>query len=59
MVAKDGVARIIDFGLARSSDLMATADGAARGTPLYMSPEQASGKAVDFRTDPWSLGAVL
>ncbi len=59
IVAKDGVARIIDFGLAKSSDVTATLDGAARGTPLYMSPEQASGKTVDFRTDLWSLGAVL
>ncbi len=59
IVAKDGIARIIDFGLARSSDAMAPVDGPARGTPLYMSPEQASGKAVDFRTDLWSLGTVL
>jgi serine/threonine protein kinase/dienelactone hydrolase len=59
IVAKDGIARIIDFGLAKSSDVTATVDGTTRGTPLYMSPEQASGKAVDFRTDLWSLGAVL
>ena len=59
IVAKDGIARIIDFGLARSSAVTLTLGGAARGTPLYMSPEQASGKAVDFRTDLWSLGAVL
>ncbi len=59
IVAKDGVARIIDFGLAKSSESAATLDGSAKGTPLYMSPEQASGKAVDFRTDLWSLGAVL
>jgi len=59
IVAKDGVARIIDFGLARSAETTATVDGSARGTPLYMSPEQASGKQLDFRTDLWSLGAVL
>jgi dienelactone hydrolase len=59
IVAKDGVARIIDFGLAKSSDVMATATGGIRGTPLYMSPEQAEGEAIDFRTDLWSLGAVL
>src|SRR5215471_3433620 len=59
IVAKDGVARIIDFGLAKSSDVTATLQTGAKGTPLYMSPEQASGKAVDFRTDLWSLGAVL
>jgi formylglycine-generating enzyme required for sulfatase activity/dienelactone hydrolase len=59
IVAKDGVARIIDFGLAKTSDGTATMDGTAKGTPLYMSPEQASGKPVDFRTDLWSLGVVL
>ena len=59
IVAKDGIARIIDFGLARSSEVTATIEGTVRGTPLYMSPEQASAKAIDFRTDLWSLGAVL
>ncbi len=59
IVAKDGVARIIDFGLAKSHDATATLDGTTKGTPFYMSPEQASGKPVDFRTDLWSLGAVL
>jgi tetratricopeptide (TPR) repeat protein len=59
IVAKDGVTRIIDFGLAKSSDAEASLDGSTKGTPLYMSPEQASGKALDCRTDLWSLGAVL
>ncbi len=59
IVANDGIARIIDFGLARSSGMTATPEGTPRGTPLYMSPEQASGRALDFRTDLWSLGAVL
>jgi len=59
IVGKDGIARIIDFGLAKSSDATATMDGTTKGTPLYMSPEQAAGKAVDFRTDLWSLGVVL
>jgi dienelactone hydrolase len=59
VVAKDGIVRIIDFGLARSHEITATMDGAARGTPQYMSPEQASAKAVDHRTDIWSLGVVL
>jgi len=59
IVAKDGVARIIDFGLAKSSAGSASMDGSAKGTPLYMSPEQAAGGQVDYRTDLWSLGAVL
>ncbi len=59
IVAKDGTARIIDFGLAKSIDATVTTDGSTKGTPLYMSPEQASGKGTDFRTDLWSLGVVL
>jgi len=59
IVAKDGVTRIIDFGLAKSTDATASVDGSTKGTPLYMSPEQASGKTLDSRTDLWSLGAVL
>jgi serine/threonine protein kinase/dienelactone hydrolase len=59
VVAEDGIVRIIDFGLAKSIDTAATLEGGTRGTPLYMSPEQASGKPVDFRTDIWSLGVVL
>ena len=59
IVDKDGIARIIDFGLAKTGDVTRTAGGSAKGTPLYMSPEQASGKTLDKRTDLWSLGAVL
>jgi len=59
IVAKDGIVRIIDFGLARSMEITATLGGPIRGTPLYMSPEQASGKPADFRADIWSLGVVL
>jgi serine/threonine protein kinase len=36
IVAKDGVARIIDFGLAKSSDVTATIEGGTKGTPLYI-----------------------
>src|SRR5207244_2295334 len=52
------------FGLAKSSEAkssesIATTDGLTRGTPVYMSPEQVSGKPLDHRTDLWSLGAML
>jgi eukaryotic-like serine/threonine-protein kinase len=59
VVAKDGIVRIIDFGLAKSTDISTGFEAGARGTPLYMSPEQASGKPVDARADLWSLGVVL
>ncbi len=60
-----GVLKLLDFGLARqvpvSTEARAslTAEGEIAGTPAYMSPEQAQGKAVDGRSDIFSFGAVL
>ena len=61
VVTKEGVAKIIDFGLAKLNDASQTATltGTSKGTPAYMSPEQATGQSVDARTDVWSLGVVL
>ncbi len=60
MIDKEGSARIMDFGIARSiRGIGLTREGIAVGTPAYMSPEQARGKDVDQRTDIWSLGVVL
>ena len=71
MVSNDGFVKILDFGLAKlvriqpeahSDDSTASHEelaGGVVGTVGYMSPEQASGKALDFRSDQFALGAVL
>ena len=60
LIAKGGVVKILDFGLAKLAGLEGvTRTGTTVGTVEYMSPEQARGQAVDLRTDIWSLGVVL
>jgi len=60
MVLPGGVAKIMDFGIARmkSSDVR-TATGTMLGSPKYMSPEQVNGHMVDQRSDIFSLGSLL
>ncbi|HEY6373134.1 MAG TPA: protein kinase [Candidatus Sulfotelmatobacter sp.] len=70
MVAHDGTAKILDFGLAKLRERPLDSDsptimgsitdpGTVMGTLGYMSPEQANGAHVDFRSDQFSFGAVL
>ena len=69
MVSGDGTAKVLDFGLAKllkldhagSSDAptIMTESGTVMGTLGYMSPEQATGGEVDFRSDQFSFGSVL
>ncbi|HVP91409.1 MAG TPA: protein kinase [Terriglobales bacterium] len=60
MIDKDGDAKIMDFGIARSlSGSGVTGAGVLIGTPEYMSPEQVDGKEVDQRSDLYSLGVIL
>ncbi|HSB64771.1 MAG TPA: protein kinase [Thermoanaerobaculia bacterium] len=67
MVSADGFLKILDFGIAKLSDSspaksetpFLTEVGMTIGTPSYMSPEQASGRPVDFRSDQFSAGLIL
>ena len=72
MLSRDGYLKILDFGLAKlveadppagGSEVATAVSGTQTGTVLgtvgYMSPEQAAGRAVDFRSDQFSLGTIL
>ncbi|HET7686195.1 MAG TPA: serine/threonine-protein kinase, partial [Candidatus Limnocylindria bacterium] len=62
LLERDGRARLVDFGIARTLDEAAerlTVTGTVMGTLRYMAPEQLSGGEIGPRTDLWGLGAVL
>src|SRR5262245_8940396 len=71
MIAREGLVKILDFGLAKvaptatpegakaAGDSPGSRRGVILGTVGYMSPEQARGDSVDFRSDQFSLGTIL
>ncbi len=59
MISFSGEVKIIDFGVARSSSLNKKKKTSAVGKTSYMSPEQASNKAVDRRSDLYTLGVMM
>lgn len=59
LIAKGGLIKLTDFGLAKADDSRMTRTGVVMGTPSYMAPEQVLGKDADARSDIYSMGLVM
>jgi len=58
-ITKTGVAKLMDFGIAKTNQTSMTKTGFTVGTPSYMPPEQVLGKNVNFQSDIYSFGILL
>ncbi len=59
LITPEGIAKLVDFGLAHSDTTHASVEGALVGTVFYLAPEQALGQEIDARTDLYALGVML
>lgn len=59
MVSEDGDVKVVDFGLAKATNLQVTLTGGIKGKLPYMPPEQLRSQPLDRRVDVFALGAVL
>ena len=61
MIANSGLLKVLDFGIAKATHIggNTTETGLTKGTPAYMSPEQAAGQEVDGRSDLFAVGCLL
>lgn len=61
MLSRHGLVKVMDFGIAKAKIASAniTTAGQVRGTPIYMAPEQVTGKPLDGRADQFAAGTVL
>ena len=59
VVTRDGMVKVVDFGIARLGHTSNTQTGMLLGTLAYMSPEQVRGQPADARCDIWAMGVVL
>jgi serine/threonine protein kinase len=59
LLARDGLVKLMDFGIASALESATTTTQTVIGTPGYMAPEQSKGKSVDQRTDLYALGLIL